>query len=185
MTPSLWKKKAPGSIQSVRAPFVYVEVQFLREQHNPPAIQRDRGATSDSEFLPNCVPLTFYGFLTRPKSIAWEKDLCCAVTTRTSCDTFGSVVRDISLEVCRVQSHFSELCWGTCCVGDFFLLVGSSTRWVPPRFDTRDKDFVGYRLVHRTHLILSGYIVQYRWGNVNRFCEKTYKILRERFWTEI
>lgn len=116
------------------------EIHWLRTQHNPPAIQRDRGATADSEFLPNCVPLTFYGFLTRSKSIAREKDLCCAVTTRTSCDTFGSVVCDISLEVCRVHSHFSELCWGTCCVGDFFFLVESSTRWAPPRFDTRDKD---------------------------------------------
>ena len=38
-----------------------------------PAILIERGATPDSEFLPNCIPLTFCGFLTRSKSNALEK----------------------------------------------------------------------------------------------------------------
>ena len=63
-------------------------------------------------------------FLRAQNPTHWRKELYRTVATQTSYDTCGSVVRDTSLEVCRVHSHFSELCWGTCCAGNFFLLGG-------------------------------------------------------------
>ena len=124
----------------VRASLRFWEIFGSEQNTTPRPSKRDRGATPDSEFLPNCIPLTFCGFLTRSKSDTLGKELYRTVTTQTSYDTCGSVVRDTSLEVCRVHAHFSEPCGGACCAGDLFLPGGSSTRWAPPRFDTRIGD---------------------------------------------
>ena len=79
-------------------------------------------------------------FLRTQNPTHWRKELYRTVATQTSYDTCGSVVRDTSLEVCRVHAHFSEPCGGACCAEDLFLPGGSSTRWAPPRFDTRIGD---------------------------------------------
>ena len=60
---------------------------FRSKQHNPPAIQRDRGATPDSEFLPMSQPLAFYGF----------RGGCCAGILRKGNDPYNCSFVKLSL----------------------------------------------------------------------------------------
>ena len=139
----------------------------VREQHNPPAIQRDRGATPDPESLPNFATSYFLRIfnalkihLLGKKTFALQLPLEQAVTHSVP----SSAIFRLRFAVCILTSvsFVGELA----AQETFSCLGGSSTRWMPPRFDTREGGPCLYHSVHRTHLILSGYIVQYTLENV-------------------